>query len=81
MLYPLKCCEITVRKEMEKGEHYLHCFGMGVSVAEEIAQETKLPNCKYPDAGAHAVGIWMRAVIEGVKLMSEGDTCEGGNCK
>ncbi|XP_044252562.1 triokinase/FMN cyclase-like isoform X2 [Tribolium madens] len=77
MLYPLKRSDEIIRNEMEKGEHYLQYFGMGVNVAEEAAQETKLPNCKYSDAGAHAVGIWMRAVFEGVKLMTEGNLCEG----
>ncbi|EFA08779.1 triokinase/FMN cyclase [Tribolium castaneum] len=77
MLYPLKRSDVTIRNEMEKGEHYLQYFGLGVSAAEEAAQETKLPQSKYSDAGAHAVGIWMRAVLEGVKLMTGGNLCEG----
>jgi hypothetical protein len=71
MYYPVKSCDVAVGREMERGQDYVQCFGLGITWAEEAAQRTRQPQRKYPDAGAHAVGIWMRAVFEGVKLMSE----------
>ncbi|KAJ8910807.1 hypothetical protein NQ315_014515 [Exocentrus adspersus] len=68
MYDPIYICGETVRLELEAGKHYIEAFGKGVAAAEEIAQKTKKRKQKYPDSGAHAVGIWMRAVVEGVKL-------------
>ncbi|XP_018577868.1 triokinase/FMN cyclase-like isoform X2 [Anoplophora glabripennis] len=68
MYDPIFICAATVREELEAGQNYIDAFGKGVIAAEEIAQKTKKFKQKYPDSGAHAVGIWMRAAYEGVKL-------------
>lgn len=71
MFYPISGCEGSIAREL-KGSNYdfLTCFNTGVGVAEERAQMTTPSDGKFPDAGAHAVGIWMRALIEGVKVFS-----------
>ncbi|KAJ8978993.1 hypothetical protein NQ317_015709 [Molorchus minor] len=68
MYDPIFMCTKTVQDELLLGRHFIVAFGKGVSRAEEAAQATRKSKMKYPDAGAHAVGIWMRAVFEGVKL-------------
>ncbi|XP_023022759.1 PTS-dependent dihydroxyacetone kinase 1, dihydroxyacetone-binding subunit DhaK [Leptinotarsa decemlineata] len=68
MYDPICACNRSTRAELEQGNHFIYAFGKGVSAAEEAAQATKRDNWKYPDPGAHAVGIWIRAVYEGVKL-------------
>lgn len=68
MYDPIHICAATVREELEAGSDYIQAFGKGVTAAEEIAQKMKKSGQKHPDSGAHAVGIWMRAVFEGVKL-------------
>lgn len=64
---PLVACATLVRQLSTDGK-FIYALEAGVHKAEEVAQATKRPGCKYPDAGAHAVGIWLRAVCEGVKL-------------
>ncbi|CAH1116269.1 unnamed protein product [Phaedon cochleariae] len=68
MYDPIYAFTQTSRHEFEQGNNCMDSFGKGVKVAEETAQLTKKPKYRYPDSGAHAVGIWMRAVFEGVKL-------------
>lgn len=68
MYDPLCACATVTRKELEQGSDYIKAFQQGVLAAEEVGQKTKKLTQKYPDSGAHAVGIWMRAVLEGVKL-------------
>lgn len=57
----------VARIELEAGKKFIDAFGKAVEAAEYAALVTKKEH-RYPDSGAHAVGIWMRAVIEGVKL-------------
>ncbi|CAG9858755.1 unnamed protein product [Phyllotreta striolata] len=45
----------------------LGAFGVAVEKAEETIEEIKKRKV-YADPGAHAVGIWMRAIYEGVKV-------------
>lgn len=68
MYDPILACCTTVSESFKKGDNFLEAFGNGVSKAEEVAQLTKKEKRRFPNPGAHAVGIWMRAVYEGVKL-------------
>ncbi|XP_057664807.1 triokinase/FMN cyclase-like isoform X1 [Diorhabda carinulata] len=61
-----KFCE-TAKQELENCSHPLVAFGNAVQCCEETVNMTKRDK-NYPDPGAHAVGIWIRAVFEGVKL-------------
>nr|CAI5858753.1 unnamed protein product [Callosobruchus analis] len=70
MYDPIYICCQTVKEELELGTDYMEAFGKGVAKAEEAAQKTRQDNYKHPDSGAHAVGIWFRAVYEGVKVMN-----------
>ncbi|RZB94441.1 efThoc1, Dak1 and/or Death domain containing protein [Asbolus verrucosus] len=54
MYHPIKACEVMVNKEMEKDSHFIECYGLGITQAEEAAQQTRLSFYKYADAGAHA---------------------------
>lgn len=54
----------------------IEAFGEGVSAAEITAKNTVCAGRKYPDAGAHAVGIWLRACYEAVKLRWTENTAE-----
>lgn len=67
MYDPLEACAVLVRKNSANGQ-YICAFETGVAKAEEVAQSTKQLGSKYPNPGAHAVGIWLRAVCEAVKL-------------
>ncbi|XP_066137859.1 PTS-dependent dihydroxyacetone kinase 1, dihydroxyacetone-binding subunit DhaK-like [Euwallacea fornicatus] len=67
MYDPLATCADLIRRNSTQGR-LIYAFEMGVGGAEDIAQSTKPPGAKFPDAGAHAIGIWMRAVCEAVKL-------------
>lgn len=68
MYDPLRVCTITVGEAFAQSEKPLDAFGKGVSAAELTAENTRPLTGKHPDPGAHAVGIWMRAVYEGIKL-------------
>ncbi|KAH1015868.1 hypothetical protein HUJ04_007187 [Dendroctonus ponderosae] len=67
MYDPLEACAVLVRKNSANGQ-YIYAFETGVAKAEEVAQSTRQQGSKYPNPGAHAVGIWLRAVCEAVKL-------------
>lgn len=71
MLDPLSACEKAFELSLTSGMGDVDALGNGVIAAEESAQKTKISPRKYPDPGAHAVGIWLRAVYEGVKLRCE----------
>lgn len=71
MFDPLNACAKVVEESLTNNVNEVEAFGNGVAAAEETAQKTKLANRKYPDPGAHAVGIWLRALYEGVKLRCE----------
>lgn len=73
MYDPLYMCATTITTALNQSVKPMEAFGIGVSAAEESAQKTKLLGKRYPDPGAHAVGIWMRAVYEGVKLRYSDD--------
>lgn len=66
-----ECYSATYYNLCKQSTSVLEAFGEGVCAAEVTAQNTILPGCKYPDAGAHAVGIWLRACYEAVKLRWE----------
>ncbi|KAG5894479.1 hypothetical protein JTB14_032507 [Gonioctena quinquepunctata] len=70
MYDPICAFNQMARSELEQGNNFIVSFGKAVEIGEETAQATKKNVFKYPDPGAHAVGIWMRAVYEGVKLRS-----------
>lgn len=63
-----ECYTATYYTFYKKSSSVLEAFGEGVSAAEIAAQNTVPPGQKHPDAGAHAVGIWLRACYEAVKL-------------
>ncbi|CAG9774057.1 unnamed protein product [Ceutorhynchus assimilis] len=63
---PLEACSSYLRQNI--GKSFIILFENGVGKAEEAATASKQPGCKYPNAGAHAVGIWLRAVCEAAKL-------------
>ncbi|XP_050308452.1 PTS-dependent dihydroxyacetone kinase 1, dihydroxyacetone-binding subunit DhaK-like [Anthonomus grandis grandis] len=67
MYDPLYACA-TVFRQKSAGTRYIYGLECAVARAEEVALQTKNRGSKYPDAGAHAVGIWMRAICEAVKL-------------
>lgn len=73
MYDPLYMCANIVVEALNGSIKPIEALGMGVAAAEEAAQKTKLPGKRYPDPGAHAVGIWMRAIYEGVKLRCSDD--------
>lgn len=66
-----ECYAVTYYMLYKQSAGVLEAFGEGVSAAEITAQNTVLLGQKYPDAGAHAVGIWLRACYEAVKLRWE----------
>ncbi|XP_077271845.1 uncharacterized protein LOC143902635 [Temnothorax americanus] len=80
MLDALIPAENKLRDALNSGSSPVNAFGEAVKAAETFAMQTvhmsgafsvDSANCKifkYPDPGAHAVGIWMRAAYEGVKL-------------
>lgn len=81
MLDALISVENKLRDALNSGSNAVNAFGEAVKAAESFAMQTVHTsgsdrtvdsiNCKtfkYPDPGAHAVGIWMRAAYEGVKL-------------
>lgn len=68
MLDPLHACSSSVKESFETGTDLILSLDNGLRAAEDAIQRTRIDNRKYPDPGAHAVGIWMRAVFEGIKL-------------
>lgn len=68
MLDPLFACVNVVNNRFSEGIDVLESLDDGLKAAEEAVLQTKTPDRKYADPGAHAVGIWMRAVFEGIKL-------------
>ncbi|GJQ86438.1 hypothetical protein Trydic_g10345 [Trypoxylus dichotomus] len=71
MFDPLCTCAAVMEESLTNDIRDVEAFGNGVFAAEETAQKTKQSPRKYPDPGAHAVGIWLRALYEGVKLRCE----------
>ncbi|KAK2586481.1 hypothetical protein KPH14_010750 [Odynerus spinipes] len=81
MLDPLIAVQNVLSNALDAKVHPIQAFGEAVKAAENCAMQTmnirafcgedsvmKSKTFKYPDPGAHAVGIWMRAAYEGVKL-------------
>ncbi|XP_011703663.1 PREDICTED: putative 3,4-dihydroxy-2-butanone kinase [Wasmannia auropunctata] len=74
MLDALISVENKLRDALNSGSNAVNAFGEAVKAAESFAMQTvhtsgsDRTTFKYPDPGAHAVGIWMRAAYEGVKL-------------
>ncbi|KAL0108763.1 hypothetical protein PUN28_014120 [Cardiocondyla obscurior] len=77
MLDALIPAENKLRDALNCGLNSVNAFGEAVKAAETSAMQTVYMSgshstdrktFKYPDPGAHAVGIWMRAAYEGVKL-------------
>ncbi|CAG9834023.1 unnamed protein product [Diabrotica balteata] len=58
---------VTAKEELGNGADILIAVEKAVRKSEEAISMTKRDK-KYPDPGAHAVGIWIRAIFEGVKL-------------
>ncbi|XP_014611589.1 PREDICTED: triokinase/FMN cyclase-like isoform X1 [Polistes canadensis] len=81
MLDPLMAAQNVLSSTLDAKMHPIQAFGEAVKAAEQCAIQTlytralrgrasllKSKTFKYPDPGAHAIGIWMRASYEGVKL-------------
>jgi len=80
MLGALISAENKLRDALNSSSSPVNAFGEAVKAAEIFAMQTvhmsgssfvsstNHKTLKYPDPGAHAVGIWMRAAYEGVKL-------------
>ncbi|KAI4498142.1 hypothetical protein M0802_006628 [Mischocyttarus mexicanus] len=79
MLDPLMAAQDVLSNTLDAKMHPIQAFGEAVKAAEKCAIQTLymrasrgcaslLKSKTYPDPGAHAVGIWMRAAYEGVKL-------------
>ncbi|XP_014487172.1 PREDICTED: putative 3,4-dihydroxy-2-butanone kinase isoform X2 [Dinoponera quadriceps] len=79
MLDALIPAELKLKDALDLGLNPVSAFGKAVEAAETSAMQTlhmpehrfgftNYKTFKYPDPGAHAVGIWMRAAYEGVKL-------------
>lgn len=68
MLDPLYAGVTVVNKNFEEEIDLITSLDNGLRAAEDAVQNTKISGRKYPDPGAHAVGIWLRAVFEGIKL-------------
>ncbi|XP_070150656.1 probable dihydroxyacetone kinase isoform X2 [Polyergus mexicanus] len=81
MLNPLIAAEHKLKNALNLELSSTDAFGEAVRAAEETSTMQTIhmskshsvgsTNCKtfkYPDPGAHAVGIWMRAAYEGFKL-------------
>lgn len=71
-----ECYSVTSHALYKQSSSIMDSFSNGVSAAEASAKNTVLPGQKYPDAGAHAVGIWLRACYEAVKLRWEENSDE-----
>ncbi|XP_015191490.1 PREDICTED: triokinase/FMN cyclase-like isoform X2 [Polistes dominula] len=78
MLDPLIAAQNELSSALDAKMHPIEAFGQAVKAAEKCAAQTlnvrayrrRTNNFKFknPDPGAHAIGIWMRASYEGVKL-------------
>ncbi|EFN75438.1 Probable dihydroxyacetone kinase [Harpegnathos saltator] len=79
MLDALISAELKLKDSLNLDLNPINAFGKAVEAAETSAMQTlHMPEhrfgftnhktFKYPDSGAHAVSIWMRAAYEGVKL-------------
>lgn len=80
MLDALIPAQHKLRDALNLGSKPIDAFGEAVKAAETSAMQTVhisgshsvdstiCKTFKYPDPGAHAVGIWMRAAYEGFKL-------------
>ncbi|XP_011880660.1 PREDICTED: putative 3,4-dihydroxy-2-butanone kinase isoform X2 [Vollenhovia emeryi] len=79
MLDALIPAENRLTQALNSGSNSVDAFGEAVKAAETFAMQTvhmsgtrsadsDRKTLKYPDPGAHAVGIWMRAAYEAVKL-------------
>lgn len=68
MYDPLCACAEGIEESLRKQGRDLEAFMLGVDAAENIAISTKLSTKRYPDPGAHVVGIWLRALLEGIKM-------------
>lgn len=67
ILDPLNACAITMQATIINGALGIDALASGVTAAEEAARMKK-PGRKQPDPGAYAVGLWIRAIYEGIKL-------------
>lgn len=68
MLDPLHVGVMTLSEKFHENDGFIKSLDSALRAAEDAVQNTKTKNRKYPDPGAHAVGIWLRAVYEGIKL-------------
>lgn len=68
MFDPLYDFVTILNRQYNDKTNELELLDIALRAAEESVLKTKGVNRKYPDPGAHAVGIWMRAVYEGIKL-------------
>lgn len=71
MYDPLHDCYSVTYAHYKQYMSVMEAFAEGVSAAEICAQNTVSLGRRYPDAGAHTVGIWLRACYEAVKLRWE----------
>ncbi|CAH0564076.1 unnamed protein product [Brassicogethes aeneus] len=69
MYDPLYAGVTGFREELDEKSTPMEAFTYGILQGEEAIIENKRENQKYPDAGAHAVGIWFRAILEAIKIV------------
>lgn len=68
MFQPLKSCASGIETSLGNNNNSIDAFEKSVLAAEESVHKTKIPPRIYPDPGAHAISIILRAIFEGVKL-------------
>lgn len=68
MLDPLHASVTIVRNCFDQKMGLIKSLDAGLCAAETAVQDSKSSKKKFPDSGAHVVGIWMRAVFEAIKL-------------
>ncbi|GLV48576.1 hypothetical protein CBL_06014 [Carabus blaptoides fortunei] len=66
----LYACADSLRDNLNNELSSLDLLGVATIAAEDAARKTRPVQNVHPDPGAHAVGIWMRAVYEALKLQN-----------
>lgn len=66
----LYACAESFKENLNNELSPVDLVGIATIAAEDAARKTRLIQNVHPDPGAHAVGIWMRAVYEALKLQS-----------
>lgn len=66
-----ECYSVTYCALYKQTASVIEAFEQGVYAAEMTSKDTVSRASKYPNAEAHAVGIWLRACLEALKLKWE----------